>query len=118
MQKSELEITLTTYPIPDAALEDDIAILGKKGRGKTYTAKGIVERLLDKKRRILVLDPLSVWWGLRASADGKKPGYPIAVFGGPKGDVEISDKSGRALGEILAKRNHPIGAGHDRGGAG
>jgi hypothetical protein len=30
-----------------AALDADIAILGKKGRGKTFTAKGLVERLLQ-----------------------------------------------------------------------
>ena len=39
----------TTHPIPDAALESDIAILGKKGRGKSFTARGLVERLLDGK---------------------------------------------------------------------
>ena len=91
-----------SHPIPDEALDADIAILGKKGRGKTFTAKGLVERLLQLGRRVLVLDPLSVWWGLKASADGKSPGYPIAVFGGPKGDVAISDGSGRALAELIA----------------
>src|SRR5215469_16522180 len=52
---------LKLHPIPDAALDADIAILGKKGRGKTFTAKGIVERLLEMQRRVLVLDPLSTW---------------------------------------------------------
>jgi hypothetical protein len=51
---------LKPHPIPDAALDADIAILGKKGRGKTFTAKGVVERLLHMQRRVLVLDPLSV----------------------------------------------------------
>lgn len=58
------------HPIPDSALDADIAILGKKGRGKTYAAKGIVERLLQMNRRVLVLDPLNVWWGLRSNAEG------------------------------------------------
>jgi Cdc6-like AAA superfamily ATPase len=52
---------LKSHPTPDAALDADIAILGKKGRGKTFTAKGVVERLLQMQRRVLVLDPLSVW---------------------------------------------------------
>jgi hypothetical protein len=73
---------LKPHPIPDAALDADIAILGKKGRGKTFTAKGIVERLLQMQRRVLVLDPLSVWWGLKSGADGKSPGFPIPVFSG------------------------------------
>jgi hypothetical protein len=91
-----------SHPVPDAALDADIAILGKKGRGKTFTAKGLVERLLTMGRRVLVLDPLSVWWGLKASADGKSPGYPIAVFGGPKADIPITSTSGHALGQLLA----------------
>jgi uncharacterized protein len=73
---------LEPHPLPDAALDAGIAILGKKGRGKTLTARGIVERLLCLGRRVLVLDPLSVWWALKASADAKSPGYPIVVFGG------------------------------------
>src|SRR6202140_4899710 len=91
---------LKPHPIPDAALDADIAILGKKGRGKTFTAKGLVERLLAMGRRVIVLDPLSVWWGLKASADGKSPGYPIAVFGGPKADIPITGGSGLALGQL------------------
>ena len=51
-------MTVSTHPIPDAALDADIAILGKKGRGKTFAAKGIVERLLQMQRRVVVLDPL------------------------------------------------------------
>jgi hypothetical protein len=74
---------------PDAALDADIALLGKKGRGKTYTAKGLVEGLLQMGRRVIVLDPLSVWWGLKASANGRSPGFPIVVFGGPKADIPI-----------------------------
>jgi hypothetical protein len=73
-----------SHPVPDAALDADIAILGKKGRGKTFTAKGLVERLLQMGRRVIVLDPLSVWWGLKASADGKSPGFPIVCLAGPR----------------------------------
>jgi DNA helicase HerA-like ATPase len=90
------------HPVPDAALDADIAILGKKGRGRTFAAKGLVERLLTMGRRVLVLDPLSVWWGLKASADGKSPDYPIAVFGGSKADIPIAPTSGHALSELLA----------------
>lgn len=84
--------------IPDAALEQDIAILGKKGRGKTYAAKGCVERLLAMGRRVIVLDPLSTWWGLKAG-----PGaFPIAVLGGPHADLPLSDRDGAAVGRHLA----------------
>jgi uncharacterized protein len=88
-------------PIPDAALDADIAILGNKGRGKTFTAKGLVERLLQMQRRVLVLDPLSVWWGLKAAADGKSPGFPIPVFGGPHADIPLHDAAGPIIGELI-----------------
>jgi hypothetical protein len=92
---------MRTPAIPDAALDADIAILGKKGRGKTYAARGLVERLLEMKRRVLVLDPLSTWWGLRLAADGKREGFPIVVFGGPHADIPITDKSGAPLARAL-----------------
>src|ERR1700756_1476117 len=90
-----------THPVPDAALDADIAILGKKGRGKTFTAKGLVERLLQMQRRVLVLDPLSVWWGLKSAADGKSPGFPIPVFGGPHADIPLHDAAGPIIGELV-----------------
>lgn len=92
---------LKPHPIPDAALDADIAILGKKGRGKTFTAKGIVERLLQMQRRVLVLDPLSVWWGLKSGADGKSPGFPIPVFGGPHADIPLHDAAGPIIAELI-----------------
>lgn len=92
---------LKPHPIPDAALDADIAIVAKKGRGKTYTAKGIVERLLHMQRRVLVLDPLSVWWGLKSASDGKAPGFPIPVFGGPHADIPLHDAAGPIIGELI-----------------
>lgn len=91
------------HPIPDAALDADIAILGKKGRGKTFTAKGLVERLLRLRRRVLVLDPLSVWWGLKSGADGASPGFPIPVFGGPRADVPLHDAAGPVIGQLIVE---------------
>jgi uncharacterized protein len=92
---------LKSHPIPDAALDADIAILGKKGRGKTFTAKGLVERLLQMQRRVLVLDPLSVWWGLKSAADGKSAGFPIPVFGGPHADIPLHDAAGPIIAELI-----------------
>jgi len=93
---------LPSHPIPDAALAADIAILGKKGRGKTFTAKGIVERLLLMNRRVVILDPLSVWWGLKSGSDGKSPGFALPVFGGPHADIPLHDGAGAIIGELIA----------------
>ena len=66
--------------LPTAALDDRIAIVGTAGSGKTYTAKGFVERLLDAGARVAIVDPLSVWWGLCAGAAGNA-GYHFDAFG-------------------------------------
>ena len=55
--------------LPADALDDRIAIVGTDGSGKTYAAKAFVERLIDGGARVAIVDPLGVWWGLRASAD-------------------------------------------------
>src|ERR1700760_3953204 len=89
------------HPIPDAALDADIAILGKKGRGKTYTAKGIVERLLQMQRRARILDPFFFWWGLKSAADGKSPGFAVPVFGGPHADIPLHDAAGPIIAELI-----------------
>lgn len=93
---------MTAHPIPDAALDADIATLAKKGAGKTYLNKGLVERLLDMKRRVVVMDPLSVWWGLKALADGS-PGYPVVVVGGPQADVPLDPTKGAELAAYVAR---------------
>jgi hypothetical protein len=87
---------------PADALDDRIAIVGTAGSGKTYAAKGFVERLLDLSARVAIVDPLGVWWGLRASADGTAAGYPVIVFGGRHADVPITAEMGAALGRLIA----------------
>lgn len=94
-------------PLSDEILESDIAILGKKGGGKTYTSKGLVERLLDLGRRVLVLDPLGVWAGLRTGADGRTPGYPVAIFGGEHADLPLDLPAAEPLARLLAAENLP-----------
>lgn len=87
--------------LPEQALKQHIAVLGKTGSGKTYTAKGIVEGLLDSQRRVCIIDPTSAWWGLRSSADGNKPGYPVVVLGGSHGDAPLPPLSGFACAELV-----------------
>jgi uncharacterized protein len=92
----------SAHPVPDAALEADIATVAQKGAGKTYANRGLVERLLDGGRRTIVLDPLNSWWGLKAMADGS-PGYPVVVIGGPNGDLPLDPKGGERLGTVMAE---------------
>lgn len=92
----------TNHPIPDEALIDHLAVLAKTGAGKTYLAKGIVERLLAQKKRVCIVDPKNAWWGLKSSADGKKDGFSVVIFGGPNADVPLLANHGKVLGEAVA----------------
>lgn len=95
------------HPIPDKALRESGAIIGRRGSGKTYVAKGIVERKLAAGDRTCIIDPTGAWWGLRSSADGTKPGFPVLVFGGDHADVKLTDGMGSALAEQLGSQNMP-----------
>jgi uncharacterized protein len=88
--------------LPADALDDRIAIVGTAESGKTYAAKGFVEQLLESGVRVTIVDPLGVYWGLRASADGSASGYPVVVFGGRHADVPITVDTAAALGKIIA----------------
>ena len=87
--------------LPLSALDQRVAIVGTSGSGKTYATKGLVEQLLDQQARVCVMDPLGVWWGLRAGADGVAPGYPVVVFGGRHADVPLDEGMGTALGRLV-----------------
>lgn len=86
--------------LPDAALIHHVAIVGATGSGKTYTAKGVVEKLLDMRRRVVILDPTGAWWGLRLKSDGVTPAFYQAIkdkYDQPGPDVEIPQLAGIRL---------------------
>ena len=88
--------------IPKAALDDRLAFVGTSGSGKTYAAGTAVERLLAADAKVVIVDPLDVWWGLRVKADGVKPAFPVVIFGGAHGDIPITENTGALLGETVA----------------
>ncbi|MGH6875924.1 MAG: hypothetical protein ACREHV_00955 [Rhizomicrobium sp.] len=94
---------MTAHPIPADALDDRLGFIGTAGSGKTYNAGSAVERLLARKARVVIIDPLGVWWGLRLQADGKSPSpYNVPIFGGPRGDLPLTEHVGKLLGETAA----------------
>lgn len=93
-----------TKAIPDAVLEQHLAILGKTGRGKTITAKDCVEQVYDDDFRVCILDTIkSDWWGLTSSADGRRPGLPFYILGGPHAHLPLSSNSGKAIADLVAR---------------
>lgn len=94
---------------PDLSLPLDFvtqtqAILAKRGVGKSYTASVQAEEMLAARQQIVVLDPTGGWWGLKSSADGKTPGYPIAVFGGEHADVPLEEHAGEVIAQAIVER--------------
>lgn len=99
------------YIFPSAVLEQHIAVLGKTGRGKTSTAKLIIEQTVgdDPDARVCIMDPVkSDWWGLTASAGGLRGGLPFQILGGPHGHVPLHSGAGKAVGELVASGKLPL----------
>ena len=89
------------HSIPDQILEKHIGILGVTGSGKTFTAKGLAERLLDQGKRVCAIDPTGIRYGLKSSATGKSAGYPVVIFGGAHADLQITGSHGEAIADAI-----------------
>jgi hypothetical protein len=98
---------MSKLPIPPQALAQHIIALGKTRSGKSSKMRVIVEHLLDHERPVCIIDPKGDWWGLKSSADGKRAGYPIVIFGGEHGDVPLNPHAGAAVAELIATGNRP-----------
>ena len=84
-------------------LTERLAIVGGTGSGKSYTARGLVEKVLASKHgRVGIIDPTGVWHGLRLMADGKSPGFPVVIFGGDRSDVPLIETAGRVVAQAVA----------------
>lgn len=90
------------FPIPDEALDDRLGIVGTAGSGKTYNAGAAVERLIESGARVVIVDPLDVWWGLRLTADGNNQAFALPIFGGAHGDLPLNERAGKLIGETVA----------------
>ncbi len=67
------------FALPDDAVSQTIAILARRGAGKTSTGKVLVEELVDAGLQAIVIDPTGVWYGLRSSVDGTRTSDLTAV---------------------------------------
>jgi len=81
------------------------AIVARRRRGKTYTGSVLAEEMIKAKLPFVVIDPTGAWWGLRASADGKKAGYPVTIIGGEHGDIPLEPASGKIIADLVVE--HP-----------
>lgn len=104
---------MRTEPLcfPEDVLRQHAVVLGKTGAGKSSKLRHIVEHLLKQGKRVCIVDPKGDWWGLKKSADGKAPGFPIIAFGDFKeplaSDVPINAQSGKHVAELITSGNRP-----------
>lgn len=91
--------------LPLDAITQTFLIMAKRGMGKTYTAAVMTEEMLKARMPVVVLDPMGVWWGLRASANGKQVGLPITIFGGDHADVPLESTAGETIADLIVKEH-------------
>lgn len=96
------------FHLPVAIGTQTSAILGIRGSGKTVTATVVVEELLERRHQVVIIDPTDVWFGLKSSADGSAPGYPVVVFGGPHGDLPLEPGMGGAIADMAVELRVPM----------
>lgn len=96
-----------TFALPLDLTTQTVAVLAKKGAGKSYTASVMVEELLDTGQVPVIIDPTGAWFGLKSSADGKSAGYPVVVFGGEHADLPLDETTGEATARAIVEQRFP-----------
>jgi len=85
-----------------------MAIHGVRGKGKTVTAAVIVEEVLKQGVQVVVIDPTDVWSGLKSSASGDEPGFPVVILGGTHQDLELYPEGGKAVADFVVENDVPV----------
>lgn len=104
------QIHIGSVSIPlDAYTIGGTALLGIKESGKTYTAKGIAEQLLDYDIPIIVFDAIGVWRFLKVAGEGAKAkGFKVVVAGGKEPDLPLTPQSAPEIVRAAIRENIPL----------
>jgi hypothetical protein len=89
---------------PELAVQK-LALLGISGSGKSCTASVIGEEMCKASLPWIALDPVGIWYGLKATREGKPSQYPVVVFGGDHQDLPLEKGSGAKIAEALVTEN-------------
>jgi hypothetical protein len=98
---------LENFDLPLDLTTQTLAVLAKKGAGKSYTSSVMIEELLDAGQVPVILDPTGAWFGLKSSADGKSAGYPMVIFGGEHADLPLEETAGEATARAIVEQRFP-----------
>lgn len=106
MKSPHVKIGTVEMPLNDFVVSRN-AILGITKSGKTYTAKGIAEQLLEKKIPIIVFDAIGVWRYLKVPSSGGK-GFQVVVAGGSHPDLPLTPQSAPEIVRAAIAQNIPL----------
>lgn len=81
-------------------------VFGVPGAGKSTFGRKVAEEVARIGYRFCAIDGKGDWYGLKSSADGKKDGLPVVVFGGEHADLPLDPGSGASLARTIAQRGH------------
>lgn len=99
---------MSDHPISlDLLQSNHLAILATTGAGKTYTMRGIAERMRALGWRHGVVDKLGNCWGLTVSEDGEGPGLEYVIFGGRHAHVPMEPDDGEKIATLFLEQNFP-----------
>jgi hypothetical protein len=92
------------FTVPSSLATQTVAVLARKGAGKTYTMKRIVESLLAVGGQVIVIDAVGVWYGLRLDASGAKASrFTVPILGGWRGDIDLAPSAGALVASTLVE---------------
>lgn len=94
--------------LPVEAATQTLLIVGKRGSGKSSTAKRLAEQMIRARVPVVVVDPVDKWWGIKADRTGTGPGLKVHVFGGSHADLPLEPAAGALMADVLVE--HRISA--------
>lgn len=96
----------SSFNLPIELVTQTVAILAKRGVGKSYTASVCAEEMLRNSEQTVIIDPTGAWWGLRSSSDGKSEGFPVVVIGGDNvaTNLPIEEHGGEAFARAIVEQ--------------
>jgi len=94
--------------LPLEVVTEAIGIVARRRAGKSYLARRFAEQLLKAQQQVVIVDPKGDWWGIRSSADGKGPGFPVTILGGERGDVPLEASAGEVVAKLAVEERANI----------
>jgi hypothetical protein len=99
------ELDLGSLKLPLNTATRSLAILAKRGAGKTYVGAVMAEEFGKNGIPFVIIDPIDVFWGLRFGEDGQSQGMPVVVFGLQHADITLDKSMGRSIAQAIVKEN-------------